>query len=73
MRNNDKQLANCLIRTIDEKAGPKGVKATTVVSSVGEKLDIPAVDVREAIWRLADSQEIEFTEDRLLKLPSTHS
>ena len=56
------------IRREARGAGDRGVATGTLVSKVGEELDVPAVEVRGAIWRLVDLQKIEFTEGRRLKL-----
>lgn len=50
--------------------GFTGVATGDVVSDVGSELNVPAVKVREAIWRLVDAQQIEFTDGRRLRVGS---
>ena len=64
------RINSCLLKIIGSTEDDIGATATTVVSSVGETLNVPAVTIREAIWRLVDAQEIEFTEGRRLRVKS---
>ena len=70
-----RRLERHLIQTIRQEANSgahTSVSTGAVVSKVGGELNVPAVEVRGAIWRLVDSQQLEFTEDWRLKLGSDH-
>ena len=67
-------IYECLIETVrqkTERVGAADIPAGTVVSSVGQAMHVPEVAVREAFWRLVNSDAIEFTEGRRVKLGSS--
>jgi hypothetical protein len=68
-------IERLLIETIRKEAkgtADAGVAPSVLVSKVGGKLEVSDVAVREAIWRLAHSQQIEFTEGWRVKLAPSH-
>lgn len=66
----DQYLIDAIRKEMGSEGTVIGVSSASLVPNAEQALSVPAVEVREAIWRLADSQEIEFTEDRRVVLKS---